>query len=77
MLGEGEALARQVDHDGLAHARHVVGQRRAEAGREDIDRTLRKPCVEQLHDRMAADEIADPHVGHDQNRLRVRAIVLV
>ena len=68
---EAEAPPRQVDDDRLAHARHVVGQGRAQRAADDIHRPVGRLRAQQLHDRMAADEIADPDIGDDQDRLQV------
>src|SRR5262249_55064430 len=67
MLAQGETLARQVDDDALAHTRHIVEQRRDHRGRQDVDRGAWKSLLQQLNDGVAANEVADPHVGHDQN----------
>jgi hypothetical protein len=68
VLGVGKALARKVDDDGLPQFGHVVGERRAERGREDVHGAGRKSGFQKLHDRVAAHEVADPHVRDDQNR---------
>jgi hypothetical protein len=68
MLLIGEALARQIDHDGLPQLGHVVGKRRAQAGRKHIHRARGEAGLQQFHDTMAAHEIANPHVRHEQNR---------
>ena len=71
----GEALARQVEHDPLAHAGHVVEERRDHGGGQHVDRPVREALLEEPHHRVAAHEIADPHVGHDQDRsLAARSI---
>ena len=55
--------------DALAHARHVVEQRRDHSAW-----SARRPggcgkrALQQLDHRVAAHEIADPHVGHEQDR---------
>src|SRR5262249_14411037 len=67
MLAQGETLARQVGDDALAHARHIVEQRRDHRGRQDVDRGAWKSLLQQLNDGVAANEVADPHVGYDQN----------
>src|SRR5262249_7656237 len=67
MLAQGETLSRQVDDDALAHARHIVEQRRDHRGRQDVDRGGWQSLVQQLNDAWAANEVADPHVGYDQN----------
>ena len=61
MLGDGEPLARQVPHDALAHPRHVVEQRRHHGGGQHVDWA-------------AGDEIADPHVGNEQDGRRVASL---
>jgi hypothetical protein len=60
--------ARNVEGDRLSHARHEGGQRRGQLGGQHIHWPARKPRVEQTHDRVAANEVADPHIGHDQDR---------
>ena len=68
MLAKAEALARQVDDDGLPHAGHVIGQRRAQGGGQHVDRAIGKSLPRSsLHHRMAAHEIADPHIGDDED----------
>ena len=68
----GEPPARQVDHDRLAQFGHVVGQRGAQCRREHVHRARGKSRFQQLHDAVAAHEVADPHVRHEQNRTTVR-----
>ena len=72
LLGKREASAREVHHNGLAQPRHVVGQRRAQGGRQHVNRPRRETRLQEFHDRVAAHEVADPHVRHDQNRASVR-----
>ena len=68
MLIEGETPAREVPDDPLAQARHVFDQRRIVARCQDIDRPARKALVQEADDGMAANEIADPLVGDQENR---------
>ena len=65
---DAEAPARQVGDDRLPHARHVVGERRAQRAADDVDRPLGRLRAQQLHHRMAAHEIPDPDIGDDQDR---------
>jgi hypothetical protein len=67
MLAQRELLAGEIDDYALAYPRHVVEERRHHRGCQHVDRPGREALMQQLHDRVAANEIADPHVGHDQN----------
>ncbi len=58
-----------------ADARHVIDQRRAEGGHQQIDGAVRPALLEDTHNGMAADEVADPHIGHDQDRPRIGGIL--
>ena len=58
----------QVPDDAGAHARHVIDQWGAERRRQQIDRPVRPALVQDADDGMAADEVADPHIGDDQDR---------
>jgi hypothetical protein len=71
LLGKRQPAARQVGDNRLPDARHVVGKRRTERRRQEIDRPIGKALAQHLHHRMAADEVADPHIRHDQDRTRV------
>jgi len=67
MPADGQAGSRQVDHNSFAHARHIVEKRRDHRGRQHIDGMAWKSLVQQPDDRVAANEVADPHVRHEQN----------
>ena len=67
--GHAQAPPRQVGDDRLAHPRHVIGERRAQAATDHVDRALGIQRPQHLHHRMAAHEIADPDIGYDQDRL--------
>ena len=56
------------------HVRGRVDASFLDLGEKDlknIDRPLRKALAQHPHHRMAADEVADPHVRHDQDRTRI------
>ena len=65
---QGEALARQVEHDAVADAGHVVEEGRHHGRGQHVDRAAREPLIEEADHAVAAHEIADPHIGHDQDR---------
>ena len=67
MLTQGQAPAGQVGHNRLAHSRHVIEQRRDQGSCQNVDSPGGDPLLQQPHDRVAAHEIADPHVRHDQD----------
>ena len=66
MLAQREPPARQIRHDPLADPGHVVEQWRHHGGGQHVDGGRRVSSLQQLDDAMAADEIADPHVRHEQ-----------
>ena len=61
-------------HTGLRLKDHGSGGN-SQRGHQQIDRPVRPALLEDTHDRMAAHEIADPHIGHDQDRPRVGGIL--
>jgi hypothetical protein len=63
-----QASPRQIEHHCLANARHVIGQRRTQGRAEDVDCEVRVLGVQHFHHRVAAHEIADPHIRNDQHR---------
>jgi hypothetical protein len=63
-----KTAARQVSDDCSADSGHVVGERRAQGAADDIDRPIGILRAQQFDDRMAADEIADPHERDDHHR---------
>jgi hypothetical protein len=67
VLGKREALSGKVEHEALADPRHVVDKRRHRPGGQHVDRSLGKTLAQHANDRVAADEVADPHVGHDKD----------
>ena len=75
LLGQRKPAAGQVPDDPGADARHVIDQRRAQGGHQQVDRAVRPALLQDPHHRMAADEIADPHIGNDQDRPRVGGIL--
>src|SRR6185312_10374496 len=64
----GKPAARNIVDDRFANPRHVIGHRGAKRGADNVDRPVRKALLQHLHDRMAAHEVADPDVRHQQNR---------
>ena len=73
--GHRQPAARQVPDDAGAHARHVIDQRGAQGGGQEVDGPVRPALLQHPHDRVAAHEIADPHIGNDQDRAGVRPIL--
>ena len=63
-----KTAAGQVSDDCPANPGHVVGERRAQGAADDIDGPVRILRAQQPDDRMAADEIADPHERDDHHR---------
>ncbi len=59
--------------DAFAHARHVIEQRGAERGGQKVDRPVRASAPAAASPPNAAHEIADPHIGDDQDRARRQA----
>ena len=51
-----------------ADAGHVIDQRGAQRGHQQIDRPVRPALFQDPHHGVAADEVADPHIGNDQDR---------
>ena len=75
LFGQRKPAARQVPDDPRADAGHVIDQRCAQGGHQQIDRPVRPALLQHPHDRVAADEIADPHIGNDQDRPGVGGIL--
>ena len=75
LTGHCKPAAWQVRNDPRADARHVIDQGRAERGDQQVDRPVRPARLEHAHHRMAADEVADPHIGNDQDRPGVGGIL--
>ena len=73
--GHRKPAARQVPDDPGAHAGHIIDQRGAQRGDEQVDRPVRPALLQHPHHGMAADKIADPHIGHDQDRTGVVRIL--
>ena len=72
LLGHRQPAARQVPDDAGAHARHIIDQRRAQGGGQQVDRPVGPALLQHPHHAMAAHEVADPHIGNDQDRTGVR-----
>ena len=51
-----------------ADAGHIIDQRGAQGGDQQIDRPVRPALLQDPHHGVAADEVADPHIGDDQDR---------
>ena len=56
------------------HTRHVIDQRRAEGRHQQVDRPVRPALLQHPDHAMAADEVANPHIGNDQDRAGVRRV---
>ena len=65
---DSKTAARQVGDDCPANSGHVVGERRAQGAADDIDGPIGILRAQQLDDRMAADEVADPDERDDHHR---------
>src|SRR5262249_50432813 len=67
MPAPSETPARQGGGDAPSPPPPTIEQRRDHRGRQDVDRGAWKSLLQQLNDGVAANEVADPHVGYDQN----------
>ena len=74
LLAERQPLPWHVPDDALADPRHVVDERGAERGGEHVHRPVGKPPAQELNHGVAADEVADPHVRHQQDGGAIREI---
>ena len=76
LLGHRQPAARQVPDDAGADAGHIIDQRGAQGGGQEIDGPVRPALLQHAHHGVAADEIADPHIGNDQDRPGVVRVLL-
>jgi hypothetical protein len=73
--GQCKPAARQVEDDARPDTGHIVHQRRAERGDQEVDRAIRPALFQDPHHGMAADEIPNPHIGNDQDGPGIRGIL--
>ena len=60
-------ISRAID-DACAHAGHIIHQRGTQGGCQEVDGPVRPALPQDADYGVAAHEVADPHIGHDQDR---------
>lgn len=75
LLGQRQPAARQVEHDPGANIGHIIDQRGAKPGCQKVDRPVRPALAEHPDHGVAAHEIADPNIGHDEDRSGILGVL--
>ena len=68
LLGNRQPASWQVPDDASTDSGHIIDQRGTERCHQDIHGPVRPALLQYPHHGVATDEVADPHVRHDQDR---------